>query len=94
MAKTQAVAAEKTEVSQSNLNVAANADSIWRVHAALDRVYGGGFSKERPEIVAQFMQAFAMQTNAEATHNLAAELATLREILASGEGGLTVGLEK
>jgi len=62
------------------------ANNIWRIHAALDSVYGKGYSKENPDIVAQFMTAFATQT-------LSTELAALREIFASGSGGLTVGLE-
>ena len=70
------------------------ANQIWRLHAALDAVYSAGFSRKNPHIVAQFMQALALQTNAEASRDLAMEVATLREIFASGQGGLTVGLEK
>lgn len=69
------------------------ANQIWRLHATLDAVYGTGFCKRNPHIVAQFMQAFALQTQAEATRDLALEVATIREILASGEGGFTVGIE-
>jgi len=78
---------EKAELSSTNINVAENADAIWRAHAALDRVYRAGFSKDNPAIVAQFMQAQATQT-------VATELAALREVLASGSGGLTIGIEK
>lgn len=52
---------------------------IWRIHAVLDAVYGKGFAKENPAIVAQFM--------------LASEVAALREIIGSGSGAITVGLE-
>jgi len=85
MAKTELK--EKTEVSSTNINVSEKADAVWRVHAALDRVYGTGFSKDNPAIVAQFMLAFA-------THKQADEIAALREVLASGSGGLTIGIEK
>ena len=85
MAKTEYK--EKTEVSSTNSNVSEKADAIWRVHAALDRVYGPSFSKDNPAIVAQFMLAFA-------TQNQADEVAALREVIASGSGGLTVGIEK
>lgn len=70
------------------------ANQIWRVHTTLDAVYGPGFSRKNAHIVAQFMQAFAQQTQAEALRDQAAEIATLREILSSGEGGITVGIEK
>jgi hypothetical protein len=60
---------------------------IWLIHAKLDAVYGKGFSHSNPVIVAQFMQATATQATA-------AELAALREIIASGSGGITVGIEK
>ena len=56
------------------------ANAIWRVHAALDAVYGAGFAKDNPAIVAQFM--------------LAVELAALREVIAGGTGGITVGIER
>jgi hypothetical protein len=63
------------------------ADAIMRVHAALDAVYGKGWSKANPDAVAQFMQAISLQL-------LAGELAALREIIGSGTGAITVGLEK
>jgi len=63
------------------------ANDIWRVHAAIDAVYGPGFAKDNPALVAQFMQALATQT-------IAIELAALREIIGSGSGGITVGLER
>jgi len=63
------------------------ANDIWRVHAAIDAVYGTGFAKDNPAIVAQFMQALSTQT-------LASELAALREIIGSGSGGITVGIER
>jgi hypothetical protein len=66
-------------------NEAANV--IWRVHAALDIVYGKDWSRSNPDLVAQFMQAFS-------TKELASEVAALREIIASGSGGFTVGIEK
>lgn len=61
-------------------------NTIWRIHAALDTVYGKGFAKDNPQVVAQFMQASSAQA-------LATELAALREIIASGTGGITVGIE-
>lgn len=67
---------------------------IWQTCQAVDNVYGVGFARRNPRIVAQFMQALAAQTQAEAARDQAAEIATLREILASGAGGLTIGLEK
>lgn len=67
---------------------------IIEAHQTIDAVYGHGFSRRNAHIVAQFMQAFAQQTQAEALRDQAAEIATLREILSSGEGGLTVGIEK
>ena len=70
------------------------ANQIWRVHQAVDAVYGPGFARRNPHIVAQFMQAFAAQAHADAVRDQAAEIATLREIFASGEGGLTIGVEK
>lgn len=63
------------------------ANDIWRVHSAIDTVYGTGFAKDNPTIVAQFMMALSTQT-------IATELAALREIIGSGSGGITVGLEK
>ena len=60
---------------------------IWRVHAALDTVYGKGWSKENPQTVAAFLHALA-------TKELATEIAALREIIGSGSGAITVGLEK
>lgn len=63
------------------------ANLIWRVHAALDAVYGKGWSKENPHTVAKFLQALA-------TKELASEVAALREIIATGSGAITVGIEK
>lgn len=62
------------------------ANEIWRLHAALDAVYGKGWSKENPEAVARFMQALA-------TKELATEVAAVREIIASGSGAITIGIE-
>jgi hypothetical protein len=62
------------------------ANKIWQVHAALDAVYGRGFSREHADTVAQFMQALS-------TQEVAAEIAALREIIASGSGAITIGLE-
>ena len=70
---------------QTTDNEAANA--IWRVHAALDAVYGKNWSKSNPAIVAQFMQALS-------TKELASEVSALREIIGSGTGAITVGIEK
>lgn len=63
------------------------ANEIWRVHAALDAVYGKGWSKENPDTVARFMQALS-------TKELATEVAAVREIIGSGTGAITVGLER
>lgn len=63
------------------------ANTIWRAHAALDSVYGKGWSKDHPEIVARFMQALS-------TQKLASEAAALREILGSGSGAITIGIER
>lgn len=63
------------------------ASSIWRLHAALDLVYGKNWSKSHPDKVAMFMQALA-------TKELAAEMAALRQIIADGSGAFTVGIEK
>ncbi len=63
------------------------ANAIWRLHAALDAVYGKGWSKANPEAVAFFMQALSLQ-------QLASEIADLRGIIASGSGGITVGIDR
>lgn len=63
------------------------ANLIWRVHAALDAVYGKGWSKENPHQVSKFLQALAVK-------ELAAEVGALREIIASGSGAITVGIDK
>jgi len=63
------------------------ANQTWRAHAALDRVYGMGWAKDNPEIVARFMQA-------QATQQLATEATALREILGSGSGAITIGIER
>jgi len=63
------------------------ANTIWRAHAALDAVYGKGWSKDNPETVARFMQALS-------TQQLASEAAALREIFGSGSGAITIGIEK
>lgn len=70
------------------------ASQILRVYRAVDSIYGRGFAQRNPHIVAQFMQAFAAQDQAAAARDQASEIATLREIFASGEGGLTVGVER
>jgi len=75
--------ADKTQQQPDN----ETANLIWRVHAALDAVYGKGWSKENPHTVAKFLQALS-------TKELASEVAAFREIIASGSGGLTVGIEK
>lgn len=77
------------DANKSGLNELASeqANLMWRTHAALDAVYGKGFAKGNPAIVAQFMQALS-------THQLATELAALREIIGSGSGAITVGIER
>lgn len=60
---------------------------IFNFHATLNAVYGDGFSRDNPAIVAAFMQAAATQATANA-------LEGLRETLASGTGAITVGVEK
>jgi|MudIll2142460700_1097286.scaffolds.fasta_scaffold23436_5 hypothetical protein len=55
------------------------ANKIWQVHAAIDAVYGKGFAKDNPDTVARFM--------------LANEVAALRDVIASGSGAITVGIE-
>ena len=88
MATTQVRSAtEKVEVSSAGISVNENAESIWRAHAAIDRVYGTGYAKENPSVVAQFMLVFATQKQAD-------ELAALREIISAGSGGITVGIER
>lgn len=62
------------------------ANKIWQVHAALDAVYGKGFAKENPDTVARFMLALS-------THELVTEVAAVREIIASGSGAITIGIE-
>lgn len=62
------------------------ANKIWQVHAALDAVYGKGFAKDNPDTVARFIQALS-------TQELAAEVAGLREVIASGSGAITIGIE-
>jgi len=62
------------------------ANKIWQLHAALDAVYGKGFAKDHPDTVARFMQALS-------TQELASEAAALREIIGSGSGAITIGLE-
>lgn len=66
--------------------VTAACDEIISVQAALDEVYGEGYAKNNPIMVAQFMQALA-------TQQLADEMAAFREIIGSGTGAITVGLE-
>ena len=56
------------------------ANKIWQVHAAIDAVYGKGFAKDNPDTVARFM--------------LANEVAALRDVLSSGSGAITVGIEQ
>lgn len=61
--------------------------ALWRVHTALDSVYGKGYASKNPDTVVQFMQSLA-------TQKLAKEAADLREIIGSGSGAITVGIEK
>ena len=74
------------------------AQEILQVYQAVDAVYGRGFAKRNPHIVAQFMQAFALRDLADAQNlhgsRLVVELTGLRELLASGSAGITVGIEK
>jgi len=83
----QSVSAPTMNADKLPVPTASVVNDIWRVHAAMDSVYGSGFAKDNPDIVAQFMQALATQT-------LATELTALREIIGSGSGGFTIGLEK
>lgn len=81
--------ATEHQANKSELNELASeqANAIWRLHAALDAVYGKGWSKDNPHTVARFMQALS-------TQQLATELASLREIIGSGTGAITVGIER
>ena len=69
-------------------------ETIWQAHKAIDGVYGAGFAKENPLLVARFMTAFALQDLVEAQKQLADELGSLRQLLTEGSGAITVGLEK
>lgn len=73
-------------------------NEILLVQAALDEVYGKGYAKNNPIMVAQFMQALATQHLADAFNRhgskLVIELEAFREIIGSGTGGITVGLEQ
>lgn len=73
---------DKATTPASNLS-----DRIWLIHAAIDSVYGIGFAKDNPDIVAQFMRAAATQA-------LATELGNIRQIIETGAGGITVGIER
>lgn len=73
-------------------------ERILAAHRMLDRIYGAGFSKDNPLVVARFMTALALVDLADGvnTHasQLAAEIAGMREILSSGTGAITVGLDR
>lgn len=75
-----------TETSERQTNVDAMVNDIWLIHAAVDRLYGTGFAKDNPSVVANYMKAFALKQQAD-------ELAKLRALFASGSGGITVGIE-
>jgi hypothetical protein len=83
----KAMATETENKTGLNDQATESANLIWRVHAALDAVYGKGWSKENPHTVARFLQALS-------TKELATEVGALREIIASGTGAITVGIEK
>jgi hypothetical protein len=70
---------------QSPVNETAN--ELWKLHRTLDAVYGTGFCKDNPHIVARFMQALALK-------QLAQDVGGLRELLAQGSGAITVGIER
>jgi hypothetical protein len=60
---------------------------IQQVIDDVDSSFGQGYSALNPGVVAQVMQARATQA-------IANELAELREIISSGSGGITVGIER
>lgn len=80
------------------LPVNMNGEAIWQAHRSIDGVYGAGFAKENPLLVARFMTAFALRDLAEAVNRhgskATVELEALHQILAEGSGAITVGLEK
>lgn len=59
---------------------------ILRVHDALDEVYGTGFAKDNPDTVGGYLLAFSVK-------ELAGELSAVRELIATGAGAITVGVE-
>ena len=76
------------------LPVNMNGETIWQAHKSIDGVYGAGFAKENPLVVARFMMAFALRDLAEAQKQMADEVGSLRQLLTEGSGAITVGLEK
>jgi hypothetical protein len=84
-----------TDPSQKEvLPVNMNRETIWQAHKSIDGVYGPGFAKENPLVVARFMMAFALRDLAEAQRQMADEAAGLRQLLTEGSGAITVGLDK
>jgi hypothetical protein len=61
-------------------------EQIKEVHAAVANIYGEGFARKNPAVVAQFMQALA-------TDKLATEVGAVRAMLEAGTGGINVALE-
>ena len=90
--------AQPSQIPVSTDQILGTAQEISQVCLAVDAVYGRGFARRNPHIVAQFMQAIALRDLADAQNlhgsRLVVELTALRELLASGSAGITVGIEK
>lgn len=81
------------DTSKRHFQVTMNATSLSYIELisnltmALDGVYGVGWSKRNPQVVADYLQALSIK-------ELASEVGALRDIIGSGSGAFTVGIER